>query len=201
MSPATITFYSQQSQNRGTQPLQDRFARKLTYLRISVTDRCNMRCDYCRPAADAYKAEARTQMLTFEEIERIARVAAGLDVSKLRITGGEPLVRHDLPALVEKLALIPGITDLTMTSNAGLHRINISIDSLNPLRFRRLTGSALQPVLAGIEAARIAGLFPIKLNVVLIRGINAGDEHSEVAELIDFACDNDATIRFIGYSS
>jgi len=190
--------------------LIDRFGRKLTYLRISVTDRCNMRCDYCRPASDAYKAELHTQILCYEEIERIVRVAAGLGVTKLRLTGGEPLVRRDLSVLVKKLANIPGITDLSMTSNAtllgkyahglasaGLGRINISIDSLNALRFRKLTGGELAPVLAGIEAAKAAGLFPIKLNTVLMRGINAGDDHSEVAELIDFAAANHATIRFI----
>jgi len=190
--------------------LIDRFGRKLTYLRISVTDRCNMRCDYCRPAPDAYKAEAHGQILRYEEIERIVRVAADLGVTKLRLTGGEPLVRRDLPLLVKKLANIPGITDLSMTTNAtllgkyahdlasaGLGRINISIDSLNSLRFRKLTGGELAPVLAGIEAAKAAGLFPIKLNTVLMRGINAGDEHSEMAELIDFAAANNATIRFI----
>jgi len=190
--------------------LVDRFDRRLTYLRISVTDRCNMRCDYCRPAADAYKAEPHGQILTFEEIERIARIAAGQGVNKIRITGGEPLVRRDLPKLVEKLAAIPGITDLSMTTNAtllnryadelvqaGLNRINVSLDSLNSLRFRKLTGAELAPVLDGIEAAKRAGLAPIKLNTVLMRGINAGDGHSEVAELIDFATAHDATIRFI----
>jgi len=210
MTPAPITFYPHAQQPEQRKQLQDRFNRKLTYLRVSVTDRCNMRCDYCRPAPDAYKAEPHSQILTFEEIERIARVAAEMGVSKLRITGGEPLVRRDLPVLVEKLANIPGITDLTMTTNAtllgkyaqdltnaGLNRINISIDSLNPLRFCKLTGGELAPVLAGIEAARQAGLFPIKLNTVLMRGINAGDEHSEVAGLIDFAAQNNATIRFI----
>jgi len=190
--------------------LMDRFGRRLTYLRISVTDRCNMRCDYCRPASDAYKAESHSKILRYEEIERIVRVAAGLGVTKLRLTGGEPLVHRDFPLLVEKLANIPGITDLSMTTNAtllgkyvqelataGLGRINISIDSLNALRFRKLTGGELAPVLAGIEAAKAAGLYPLKLNTVLMRGINAGDGYSEVAELIDFAAANDATIRFI----
>jgi cyclic pyranopterin phosphate synthase len=190
--------------------LADRFGRQLTYLRISVTDRCNMRCDYCRPAADAYKAEPHNQILRYEEIERIVRVAAGMGVTKLRITGGEPLVRRDLLTLVEKLAVVDGITDLSLTTNAtllgkyaadlaaaGLKRVNISLDSLNSLRFRKLTGGELAPVLAGIEAAKAAGLFPIKLNTVLMRGINAGGEHSEVAELIDFAAANKATIRFI----
>jgi len=190
--------------------LTDQFGRQLTYLRISVTDRCNMRCDYCRPATDAYKAEPHDQILRYEEIERIVRVAAALGVNKLRITGGEPLVRRDLPVLVKKLAGVPGITDLSMTTNAtllgkyvadlaeaGLQRINISLDSLNALRFRKLTGGELAPVLAGIKAAKVAGIGPIKLNAVLMRGINAGGEHSEVAELIDFASENDATIRFI----
>jgi len=190
--------------------LADRFGRQLTYLRISVTDRCNMRCDYCRPAADAYKAEPHNHILRYEEIERIVRVAAGMGVTKLRITGGEPLVRRDLLTLVEKLAVVDGITDLSLTTNAtllgkyaadlaaaGLKRVNISLDSLNSLRFRKLTGGELAPVLAGIEAAKAAGLFPIKLNTVLMRGINAGGEHSEVAELIDFAAANKATIRFI----
>ncbi len=205
MSLTPVTFYPRQPEQ-----LQDRFNRKLTYLRISVTDRCNMRCDYCRPAPDAYKAETHGQILRYEEIERIVRVAAGLGVTKLRLTGGEPLVRRDLPLLVEKLADIPGITDLSMTTNAtllgkyahdlasaGLGRINISMDSLNALRFRKLTGGELDPVLAGIEAAKAAGLLPIKLNTVLMRGVNAGGEHSEVAELIDFAAANHTTIRFI----
>jgi cyclic pyranopterin phosphate synthase len=189
---------------------RDRFGRQLTYLRISVTDRCNMRCDYCRPAPDAYKAEPHDQILRYEEIERIVRVAAGLGVSKLRITGGEPLVRRGIVSLVKQLADIPGITDLSMTTNAtllgkyandlaaaGLNRVNISMDSLNPLRFLKLTGGELAPVLEGIEAAKAAGLFPIKLNTVLMRGINAGGEHCEVAELIDFATEIGATIRFI----
>ncbi len=205
MSPTPIAFYP-----RKPDQLQDRFGRKLTYLRISVTDRCNMRCDYCRPAPDAYRAESHARILRYEEIERIVRVAVDLGVTKVRITGGEPLVRRDLPRLVERLADIPGITDLSMTTNAtllgkyahdlasaGLGRVNISIDSLNALRFRRLTGGELASVLAGIEAAGSAGLFPIKLNTVLMRDINAGDKHSEVAELIDFASNNAATIRFI----
>jgi len=202
-----IRFYESMLSEGG---LADRFGRQLTYLRISVTDRCNMRCDYCRPAADTYRAESHAQILRYEEIERIARIAAEMGVHKLRITGGEPLVRKGMPELVEKLAKIPGIKDLSMTSNAtllkkyaqpladaGLNRINISLDSLNALRFRKLTGGELAPVLAGIQAAREAGLGPLKLNTVLMRGINAGDEHSEVAELIDFASDIDATIRFI----
>jgi len=210
MSSAPIVFYPTQSSSLKTGCLQDSFGRKLTYLRISVTDRCNMRCDYCRPSADAYKAEPRAHILSFAEIERIVRVAAGLGVSKIRITGGEPLVRKDLPDLIAKLSNIQGITDLAMTSNAtylaryatvlkeaGLNRINISLDSLNPLRFKKLTGSAIQPVLDGIQAAQDAGFTPIKLNTVLMKGINAGGEDCEVASLIDFALAIGATIRFI----
>lgn len=186
--------------------LTDSFQRVLNYLRISVTDRCNMRCDYCRPASNDYHSESHDNILRYEEIERIVQIAASLGVNKIRITGGEPLVRRDLPLLIEKLAAIDGITELTMTSNAsllaryandlanaGLNRVNISLDSLNPLRFRTLTGGKLSPVLAGIEAAIKAGLTPIKLNTVLMRGINDHD----VAELIDFAGDHGATIRFI----
>ncbi len=186
--------------------LTDRFGRRLTYLRISITDRCNMRCDYCRPAANAYRAEPYSQILTFEEIERIVRVAAGLGVNKVRITGGEPLVRRCLPSLIEKIKQIPGISDLSMTTNAtllakhadeiwnaGITRINISLDSLNPLRFRKLPGIDLAPVLEGIGAAMAAGFAPIKLNTVLVRGIN--DE--EVPELIDFAAERNLTVRFI----
>ncbi len=198
-----IRFFKQIPSQAG---FVDRFGRKLTYLRISVTDRCNMRCDYCRPSADAYKAESHTNILDYEEIERIASVAAELGITKIRITGGEPLVRRDLPALIGKLSAISGITDLALSTNAtllgkyakvlsdaGLHRINVSIDSLNALRFRKLTGGELAPVLAGIQAAQDAGLTPIKLNTVLMRGIN----DDEVSDLIDFASDIGATIRFI----
>ncbi|PCI44160.1 MAG: GTP 3',8-cyclase MoaA [Proteobacteria bacterium] len=198
-----IRFFEQIPSQAG---FADRFGRKLTYLRISVTDRCNMRCDYCRPAADAYKAESHSNILRYEEIERIVSVAAELGVSKIRITGGEPLVRRDLPMLIEKISAISGITDLALSTNAtllgkyakdlasaGLQRINVSIDSLNALRFRKLTGGELAPVLAGIQAANDAGLTPIKLNTVLMKGIN----DDEVADLIDFASDIGATIRFI----
>jgi len=201
-----IKIYPKQEAFNLQQGLHDSFGRRLNYLRISVTDRCNMRCDYCRPSADAYQAEPRSHILSFEEIERIASVAASLGVNKIRITGGEPLVRHNLPILIKQLAKIPNITDLAMSTNAtlldkyaqplanaGLNRINVSLDSLSPLRFRSLTGGELAPVLAGIKAAQDAGLTPIKLNTVLMKGIN--DE--EVGELIDFASDLGATIRFI----
>jgi len=210
MNISPIKLYPKRHDLNLTQGLHDSFGRKLTYLRISVTDRCNMRCDYCRPAADAYQAEPRSHVLSFEEMERIATVAAGLGVTKLRITGGEPLVRKGLPDLVAALSQIDGIHDLAMTSNAtylkqyaqalktaGLNRINISLDSLNPATFKKLTGSPLQAVLDGIMAAKEAGLAPMKLNTVLMKGINAGEGASEVADLIDFASSIGATVRFI----
>jgi len=206
MIVSPIKIYPKQEAFNLQQGLHDSFGRKLNYLRISVTDRCNMRCDYCRPSADAYQAEPRSHILSFEEIERIVKVAVGLGVNKVRITGGEPLVRKDFPDLIGKLSHIEGVTDLAMTSNAtylekhvsalkkaGLHRINISLDTLNPLRFKKLTGSDIQPVLKGIQAVKEAGMSPIKLNTVLMKGVN--DE--EVGELIDFASDLGATIRFI----
>jgi cyclic pyranopterin phosphate synthase len=199
-----VQFFEQASARSGK--LEDRFGRRLNYMRISVTDRCNMRCHYCRPQANDYKAGPKSHMLSFEEIERIVRVGAGLGLSKLRITGGEPLVRRGVSTLVRMLASIPGITDLAMSTNAfflekhieelsaaGLMRLNISLDSLHPLRFRQLTGSDVEPVLAGIRAAIRSGLSPIKLNTVLMRGIN----DTEVPALIDFAEDHGLTIRFI----
>jgi len=202
MTLAPLTFFKTQPSSS----FADRFGRSLTYLRISVTDRCNMRCSYCRPDADLFHAESRDKILSYEEIVRIARVAVGLGVSKIRITGGEPLVRRDLPQLVAQLAAIDGVGDLAMTSNgtllvrdaedlanAGLDRINISLDSLDSDTFHTLTGSELQPVLAGIAAARRAGLTPIKLNCVVMRGIN----DDEVPALIAFANSVGATIRFI----
>ncbi|MDQ6992877.1 MAG: GTP 3',8-cyclase MoaA [Mariprofundus sp.] len=207
MKSYPLSFYPSRP---ATDHLIDRFDRQLSYLRISVTDRCNMRCDYCRPEADLYQAESHAQVMRYEEIERIVRLAAEMGVNKVRITGGEPLVRRDLVKLIKMIAAVPGIDDLSMTTNAtllkkyakeladaGLKRINISMDSLNPLRFRKLTGGELAPVLAGIDAAMEAGIEPIKINTVLLRGINAGGEHCEVAELIDFALSKQATIRFI----
>jgi cyclic pyranopterin phosphate synthase len=164
-------------------------------LRISVTDRCNFRCGYCMPRDvyhDAYAFMPRAEILTFEEITRIARLAASdLGVRKLRLTGGEPLLRRDLPQLVEKLARLDGITDLTLTTNgfllaehaqslrsAGLKRITISLDALDAATFAKMAGlqgdpaPQLERVLAGIEAALSAGFTPLKINCVVQRGLN-----------------------------
>lgn len=185
--------------NVATPPLDQR-GRPLHDLRISVMDRCNFRCPYCMPEAtygEHFKFLSNDQRLSFDEIERLCRMAAQLGVSKLRLTGGEPLLRPHLHRLVERLRKIDGITDLAMTTNgvllrrhvvalreAGLNRVTVSLDTLDPALFHRMSGGrgALEDVLDGIEAAQAAG-FPqgIKLNTVVQRGVN---EHS-VIELVE----------------
>ena len=170
--------------------ISDTRGRPLQDLRISVTDRCNFRCPYCMPAeiyGEHYEFMARPELLTFEEIERLARLFVELGVEKIRITGGEPLLRHQLPRLIERLAAIEGLRDLTLTTNgyllakkaqaleaAGLRRITVSLDSHDDEVFRRMNGRDLgsERVLAGIAAAEAAGLSPIKLNCVVQRGVN-----------------------------
>lgn len=173
--------------------LADRFGRVHDDLRISVTDRCNLRCAYCMPEEPVWFP--RERLLTFEEIDRLARILVRAGIRKLRITGGEPLVRRDLPVLIRMLASIPGVEDLSLTTNgvllarhapdlaaAGLRRINVSLDTLDPVRFQRLTGRALLgDVLAGLEAAAAAGLRPIKINTVLLRDLNEDEAETLVA--------------------
>lgn len=187
----------------------DRFKRKVSYLRISVTDRCNMRCQYCMPA-DGMTWFEREDVLSYEEIERFVReVAVPLGITKLRLTGGEPLVRKDLPYLVERLASIPEIEDLALTTNgvflgaqaktlasAGLDRINISLDSLRPERFAEITrGAKLDRVLAGVEAALEAGLEPVKLNCVVMSDFN----EDELADFVALTLDRPLHVRFIEF--
>jgi cyclic pyranopterin phosphate synthase len=187
--------------------IHDQHERPLRNLRLSVTDRCNLRCSYCMPEAD-YVWLPREDILHFEEIETLVDVFTSLGVDKVRLTGGEPLLRRGLPDLVARLARRPAIRDLAMTTNgvllapnaralkdAGLHRLTVSLDTLQPQRFRELTRSdELDRVLAGIDAA--APLFPgLKLDTVMIRGVN--DE--ELVPLIEFARGYGAEIRFIEY--
>ncbi len=186
----------------------DALQRPLRSLRISVTDRCNMRCRYCMPE-DSYTWLPRASILTFEETERLARVAVSLGVDKLRLTGGEPLLRQDLPDLVGMLGSIPGVRDLAMTTNgillapravalrrAGLRRVTISLDTL---RADRMASFARSPrhadVLAGIEAASGAGIESVKLNSVIIRGYN----DDEIEALLEFARRQGVEVRFIEY--
>jgi cyclic pyranopterin phosphate synthase len=187
-------------------PLVDAKRRVIDYLRISVTDRCNYRCSYCIPEEGAAHV-ARRDVLSFEEIARLARVFVGLGVRRLRLTGGEPTVRRDLPELARMLRAIPGVEDLALSTNghrlaelaaplraAGVDRLNVSLDTLDPERFRRLTGRGeLAPVLAGLEAARAAGFASIKLNVVALKGVNDG----ELATLAAFAWERGFVPRFI----
>ena len=169
-------------------PLIDGFGRVHDNLRISVTDRCNIRCFYCMPE-EGVQYTSHNEILRYEEIERFVRVAAGLGVNKIRITGGEPLVRRDLPDLVRMLAAIPGIRDIALTTNAvlleqqaeslyraGLRRLNIHLDTLDRERFRQITRrDDLPRVLAGIDAAVKAGFERIKFNVVAVKNLNECD--------------------------
>ncbi len=171
-----------------TSPLMDTFGRLHDNLRISVTDRCNIRCFYCMPESGVEFME-REEILSFEEIERFVRVAVRLGITKLRVTGGEPLVRKDLPVLIGKLVAIPGIQDLALTTNAvqlaematplydaGLRRINIHLDTLDRERFRQTTRrDDLHRVLAGIDACLGMGYGPVKLNAVAVKGLTEPD--------------------------
>ncbi|HUF41083.1 MAG TPA: GTP 3',8-cyclase MoaA [Verrucomicrobiae bacterium] len=186
----------------------DRHNRPIKDLRISVTDRCNFRCTYCMPL-DEYEWIDKREILTFEELARLAALFVQLGVEKIRLTGGEPLVRQNLDHLVAKLSTIDGLKDLCLTTNgallanqidalrrAGLKRVNISIDSLDPDRFRKMTKRGdLSKVLEGIFAAKAAGLAPIKLNAVVERGVNDDD----IVPLVEFSREHGFAMRFIEY--
>lgn len=188
------------------EPLVDRFNRAVTYLRVSITDRCNLRCFYCVPRGPVAFGQSST-LLTFEEITRVVAIAAAMGIFKIRLTGGEPLIRRGVVELVEGIARLPGIREVAMTTNgtllprlaaplkrAGLTRLNISLDAMNPDRFRRITGNgALPSVLEGIDAAVAAGFSPLKLNVVVLRGVN----DDEMGSLVEFAVSRGAIPRFI----
>lgn len=189
-------------------PLTDRFERPLRSLRISVTDRCNIRCQYCMPEAD-YVWLPRQDLLTFEEIGRLVDVFVDAGVDRLRLTGGEPLIRRDVPALVERLRVNPAIRDLALTTNgvllaqhaealrrAGLHRLTISLDTLKPARFRELTRfDTHADVLRGLDAALAAGFESTKLDTVVMRGVN----DDEIVDLLEFGRARGIEVRFIEY--
>lgn len=213
--------------------LRDSHGRVMRDLRVSITDRCNFRCLYCLPeteeAANFYRSrfdasknprpvaftpihrewKPKSEILTFEEIVRVVRIAVGLGIEKVRVTGGEPLLRQGVEDLVGSLSSIPGVRDLAMTTNgamfeqkaealrgAGLHRISFSMDSLDPANFKKMTGrDGLASVLAGIRRARDLGFAPIKVNAVIIRGIN---DH-EILDLARFARDESLSLRFIEF--
>jgi cyclic pyranopterin phosphate synthase len=187
--------------------LIDTFGRKHNNLRISVTDRCNLRCTYCMPEEVVFLD--RRELLTFEEMAHFVAVAAPLGIDKVRLTGGEPLLRRDLCRLAAMLVQVPGIEDVGLTTNglllagqaqglydAGLRRINVSLDTLDPERFRQVARrDGLEQVLAGIDAARRAGFHPIKINAVVVRGVTDGD----VAPLARWAREGGLEMRFIEY--
>lgn len=186
--------------------LIDGFNRRIDYVRISITDRCNLRCLYCMPK-DGISFKERGELLTFEEIERVVRAFVGVGISHIRITGGEPLVRRGLPDLVRNISELDGVMDLTMTTNAGLlarfaldlknaglRRVNISLDSLDYNRFREITrGGDLDTVLRGIDKALDAGLTPVKINMVVMKGIN----DDEIVKFVEFAASRRINLRFI----
>ncbi len=188
-------------------PLVDSFGRIHDNLRISVTDRCNIRCFYCMPEQGVRFID-RSEILDFEEIERFARVAAGLGITKIRITGGEPLVRRDLAELVRRLARIPGIRDLALTTNgillgdqaaalhdAGLRRLNVHVDTLDRERFTEIARrDELPRVLEGLQAARRAG-YRVKLNAVAVKGLTEPD----IVPLALYARENGFELRFIEF--
>ncbi len=186
--------------------LRDRFGRTFTTLRIAVTNRCDLGCLYCRPGRAA-AAAPRKDLLTFEEIDRLARVFVSLGVRRFRLTGGEPLLRRGLPELVARLAAIEGVGDLALTTNglglaaqagvlrrAGLRRLNVSLDSPHPATFSAIVGAPVQRrVLDGLAAARAAGFAELRLNAVVLRGLNEG----ELVELVGLAERFGATLRLI----
>lgn len=189
-------------------PLRDRFNRKINYLRVSVTDLCNLRCVYCI-GPNGVQRRTHDEILSFEEIVRMIRLAVAEGISRVRLTGGEPLVRRGIVDLVRMISAIDGIRDLSLTTNglllgryarklkdAGLDRVNVSIDSLCAKTFGAITGGgALDKALTGIEAAEAAGLTPMKLNIVLLSGVNV----DEVLNFARLTFDHPWTVRFIEY--
>lgn len=185
--------------------LIDPFNRRIEYIRLSVTDKCNMRCFYCMP--EHFKDfEQPDHWLSFDEIERVIGAFAELGVARVRLTGGEPLVRKNLDQLAQRLNALPGVEDLSLSTNAtllsrhaqalndaGVSRINVSLDSLQADRFRKITGSELQPVLDGLMAAKAAGFAPIKINMLALKGIN----DDEFVDMVEFCLEHDFTLRFI----
>lgn len=188
--------------------LRDTYNRKINYLRLSVTDRCNMRCFYCMPP-DGVKDVGHSGVLSFEELLMIAECAVKLGIEKIRITGGEPTVRSGLIGFLAKLSVMPGLRHLALTTNgllleamaadlyrAGVQRLNVSLDSLDPQRFKEITrGGDLNKVLAGLDAAVAAGFMPPKINVVIMRGIN----DSEILDFAELTRTRGCTVRFIEY--
>lgn len=185
--------------------LTDRFGRQIEYVRLSVTDRCDLRCHYCMP--EGYTDfEEPDDWLSFDEMERVIKAFSELGTRRIRLTGGEPLVRKNLPELATRLAALPGIEDLSLSTNAmqlskhakklkqaGISRINVSLDTLRADRFKAISQGKLEKVIDGLMTARQAGFVPIKINMVVMRGIN----DDEVDDMVSFCIEHDFTLRFI----
>jgi len=185
--------------------LVDPFGRAIEYVRLSVTDRCDLRCVYCLPKGHKDFSEPNS-WLDFDEIERVISVFGRLGVNRIRITGGEPLVRHNIPYLVNRLSALEGISDLSLSTNAvqlskqavalkdaGIQRINVSLDTLKSERFKAITSGHLDKVLNGLRAARRAGFSPIKINMVVMKDIN----DDEIEDMVEFCIAEGHTLRFI----
>ncbi len=185
--------------------LIDQYNREIKYLRLSVTDRCDLRCFYCMPKGfDGY--EEPEDWLNFDEIERVIASFTRLGVSAVRLTGGEPLLRKDLPVLAQRLSALPGLDDLSLSTNAtrlgkhaqalhnaGISRINVSLDTVNPHKFKDITQGKLEKITTGLLQAKAVGLDPIKINMVIMKGVNDND----VEAMVDFCMEHGFTLRFI----
>lgn len=188
-----------------TPVLHDQFNRKIEYIRLSVTDRCDLRCFYCMPEGfDDY--EEPENWLRFDEIERVIRAFTEMGVQRVRLTGGEPLIRKNIDQLIPKLAALPGLNDLSLSTNAtrlsrhaqllkdvGVHRINVSLDTLQPEKFKDITKGKIDKVMDGLMAAKQAGLHPIKINMVVMKGVN----DDEIHDMVQFCLEHGFTLRFI----
>lgn len=185
----------------------DNYGREINYLRISVTDRCNLRCRYCMPAEGCSNLIPRSEILTFEEILRLTKAAVSIGIHKIRLTGGEPLIRHSVLDLIRRMNEIDGVDEIDITTNgillgdmaedlkkAGVKRVNISLDTFDPEKYKMITrGGDLNKALRGIEAAEKAGLTPIKINCVALRGFN----DDEFGKFVELTRDRDIHVRFI----
>lgn len=192
-----------------SEKLIDPFGREITYLRLSVTEQCNLNCFYCRPEPDGNVAEIKRELLTVDEFKMIAEAAVELGMTRIRLTGGEPLLRPDITDIVSELSGIEGLKDLSLTTNgnfmekmafklaeAGLKRVNISLDSMDEATYRQITGGGkLQNTRRGIEKALEANLTPVKINVVVLKGIN----DSEIHDFLKLTFERDLDVRFIEY--
>jgi len=186
--------------------LTDNCGRPLLNLRISITQRCNLKCSYCHREGEVQRANVSAEKMNLEEIVRIAKTAISLGIVRIKLTGGEPLMRKDVTEVVKGIGGIPGLRDLSMTTNgllldelakplctAGLKRVNISLPTLNPETYGKLTGGKLENALTGVKAAIEAGLCPVKLNMVVLKGVNVGD----IPDMMDFAREMGVVLQLI----